>query len=195
MSKASGITSIADFISTRYGRSARLAGLLTLVMLASSVPYIALQLQAVAESLTLLLPLAPGLGTGEVRLATAVLLAVFAILFGARHTDLSAHRPGLVAAIAFEFGRQAHMPHRGRAVRRAGAVRRLRRPVRPGQGAGRSRRSVRLEAPPADSDGAAAFVDGGGLLPAAPVPHDRGREPPGGRPRAVRSGASRSTCC
>ena len=102
VSKASGITSIADFISTRYGKSARLAGLVTLVMLAGSVPYIALQLQAVAESLTLLLPLAPGLGTGEVRLATAVLLAVFAILFGARHTDLSAHRPGLVAAIAFD---------------------------------------------------------------------------------------------
>ena len=56
VSKASRITSIADFVSTRYGRSAWLAGLVTLVMLAGSVPYIALQLQAVAESLTLLLP-------------------------------------------------------------------------------------------------------------------------------------------
>jgi signal transduction histidine kinase len=102
VSKASAITSIADFVSTRYGRSARLAGLVTLVMLAGSVPYIALQLQAVAESLTLVLPPSrSGLSTGEVALATAVLLGVFAILFGARHTDLSAHRPGLVAAIAF----------------------------------------------------------------------------------------------
>jgi signal transduction histidine kinase len=104
VSKASGITSIADFVSTRYGRSAGLAGLVTLVMLAGSVPYIALQLQAVAESFLLVLPPGPGPGpgTGEVQLATAVLLAVFAILFGARHTDLSAHRPGLVAAIAFD---------------------------------------------------------------------------------------------
>ena len=104
VSKASRITSIADFVSTRYGRSAWLAGLVTLVMLAGSVPYIALQLQAVAESLTLLLPPArSGLTTGDVALATAVLLGVFAILFGARHTDLSAHRPGLVAAIAFDL--------------------------------------------------------------------------------------------
>ena len=103
VSKASRITSIADFVSTRYGRSAGLAGLVTLVMLAGSVPYIALQLQAVAESLTLVLPPArSGLATSEVALATAVLLGVFAILFGARHTDLSAHRPGLVAAIAFD---------------------------------------------------------------------------------------------
>ncbi len=103
VSKASRITSIADFVSTRYGRSRWLAGLVTLVMLAGSVPYIALQLQAVAESLTLLLPPArSGLTTSDVALATAVLLAVFAILFGARHTDLSAHRPGLVAAIAFD---------------------------------------------------------------------------------------------
>jgi signal transduction histidine kinase len=102
VSKARGITSIADFVSTRYGRSAGLAGLVTLVMLAGSVPYIALQLQAVAESFLLVLPTGSGLGTGEVRLVTAVLLAVFAILFGARHTDLSAHRPGVVAAIAFD---------------------------------------------------------------------------------------------
>ncbi len=49
-----------------------------------------------------MLPPGSSLGTGEVRLATAVLLGVFAILFGARHTDLSAHRPGVVAAIAFD---------------------------------------------------------------------------------------------
>jgi signal transduction histidine kinase len=103
VSKARRITSIADFVSTRYGRSAALAGLVTVVMLIGSVPYIALQLQAVAESLTLLLPPErSGLGPIAVAVATAVLLAAFAILFGARHTDLSAHRPGLVAAIAFD---------------------------------------------------------------------------------------------
>ena len=52
ITKAQRITSIADFIAARYGKSALLAGLVTVVAVASAIPYIALQLKAVAASVT-----------------------------------------------------------------------------------------------------------------------------------------------
>ena len=111
ISKANRLTSIADFISSRYGKSALLGGLVTVIATLGVVPYIALQLKAVSTSITILLRY-PEVGTPtnvhEAPLAldtafyVALLLAAFAIVFGTRHLDATERHEGMVAAIAFE---------------------------------------------------------------------------------------------
>ena len=114
ISRTHRITSIADFIAARYGKSALLAGLVTLIAVIGIVPYIALQLKAVSGSFLLLarypdlspnLTAAPQLAMpvlSDTALYVALLLALFAILFGTRHLDASERHEGMVAAIAFE---------------------------------------------------------------------------------------------
>lgn len=107
ISKANRITSIADFIASRYGKSALLGGLATVVAVVGIVPYIALQLKAVSASLTLLASYpAPVAGSAplwsDAGLYVALLLAGFTIVFGTRHLDASERHEGMVAAVAFE---------------------------------------------------------------------------------------------
>ncbi len=111
ISKTNRITSLADFISSRYGKSALLAGLVTVIAVVGVLPYIALQLKAVANSFTLLIQY-PDVVMPAHREAIpiqadtafwmAILLATFTILFGTRHLDASERHEGMVAAIAFE---------------------------------------------------------------------------------------------
>jgi Na+/proline symporter/nitrogen-specific signal transduction histidine kinase len=97
------ITSIADFIASRYGKSRALAALVTLVALVGVVPYVALQLKAVAQGYTVVTAGQGGaLGTPMVALAVALLLAGFTIAFGTRHLDTTERHEGLVAAVAAE---------------------------------------------------------------------------------------------
>jgi len=108
IAKTYRITSIADFIGSRYGKSPLLAGLVTLIAVVGIVPYIALQLKAVSAGYALLTAL-PGT---DVVAAThwsqdstfymALALAGFTMVFGARHLDSTERHEGLVAAIAFE---------------------------------------------------------------------------------------------
>jgi Na+/proline symporter/signal transduction histidine kinase len=110
ISKANRITSIADFIAARYGKSALLGGLVTVVAVIGVVPYIALQLKAVSASFTVLLHypqiMTQRAGIGplwtDTTLYIALLLATFTILFGTRHLDAAERHEGMVAAIAFE---------------------------------------------------------------------------------------------
>src|SRR5512134_1276939 len=109
ISKTNRITSLADFVSSRYGKSALLAGLVTIIAVIGVVPYIALQLKAISGSFTILThpeALAAGTRALEGRLDAAfwmaIVLAVFTILFGTRHLDASERHEGMVAAIAFE---------------------------------------------------------------------------------------------
>jgi Na+/proline symporter/nitrogen-specific signal transduction histidine kinase len=95
------ITSIADFIASRYGKSRALAALVTLVALVGVVPYVALQLKAVAQAYAVLTGEVGG-GTPLVALVVAVALAGFTIAFGTRHLDNTERHEGLVAAIAAE---------------------------------------------------------------------------------------------
>ncbi|HEX6736311.1 MAG TPA: sensor histidine kinase [Azonexus sp.] len=105
ISKAYRITSIADFIASRYGKSQLLAGLVTVIAVIGVVPYIALQLKAVAASLDVLFA---DSGHAEFfwgldsTFLIAVVLALFTILFGTRHLDATERHEGMVAAIAFE---------------------------------------------------------------------------------------------
>jgi Na+/proline symporter len=102
ISKRHNITSIADFIGARYGRHPRLSMLVTLIALFGVLPYIALQLKAVASSFAIVSGSGQGSAPADSALATAVLLAVFAILFGTRHLSSRESHHGMVLAIAFE---------------------------------------------------------------------------------------------
>ncbi|HEM46148.1 MAG TPA: histidine kinase, partial [Alphaproteobacteria bacterium] len=111
LAKDQNITSIADFIASRYGKSTLLGGLVTVIAAVGILPYISLQLKAVATSFTVLLQY-PEVATprrlpevpfvGDLAFLISMLMAAFAILFGTRHIDAAEHHEGMVAAIAFE---------------------------------------------------------------------------------------------
>lgn len=96
------VTSIADFLAARYGKSQSVAVVATLVCLMAVVPYLALQLKAVDASFRIL---AADDGTPlpfDQPLLVAMLMAGFAILFGARHLSRAHRHQGMVNAVAFE---------------------------------------------------------------------------------------------
>ena len=114
ISKQHNITSIADFLSSRYDRSTVLGAIVTLFAVFGITPYIALQLKAISKTLDILsVPLAAH-GTGlydyaaklpwdiDTAFLVAVLLAIFGMIFGARSLDSSEKHEGLVVAVAFE---------------------------------------------------------------------------------------------
>lgn len=97
------VTSIADFVSARFGKSQAVAGLTTLLLAVGIVPYIALQVKAVTGSFTMLTA-----GTGASALGAwfgpivVVLMIVFTIVFGIRHLDPTERHPGMVVSLAAE---------------------------------------------------------------------------------------------
>jgi Na+/proline symporter/signal transduction histidine kinase len=112
ISKNQRITSIADFISSRYGKSNVLGILVTIICFFSIIPYISLQLKAIADSFMVLAGM-----QNEMNMLTnasgfsfyystafyiAILLIIFTILFGARNLEPNERHEGMVAAIAFE---------------------------------------------------------------------------------------------
>ncbi len=112
ISKEQNVTSIADFISSRYGKSPMLGAIVTVFAVLGIMPYIALQLKAVARSFDLLVNPLSTSNTLHVlpkldlyfdsALVAALILGLFGVLFGARHLDTSGRHEGLVAAIALE---------------------------------------------------------------------------------------------
>ncbi|MCM2333556.1 MAG: histidine kinase, partial [Anaeromyxobacteraceae bacterium] len=111
VSKAQRITSLADLVASRYGKSQLLGGLVTVIAVLGVVPYIALQLKAISGSFTILVHypdiVMPAKAAAlpvlqDTALYIAVLLASFTVLFGTRHLDATERHEGLVAAIAFE---------------------------------------------------------------------------------------------
>jgi Na+/proline symporter/nitrogen-specific signal transduction histidine kinase len=108
IAKTYRITSIADFIASRYGKSPTLAGLVTLITVVGIVPYIALQLKGISSGYAVM---TSPLGQPEHQsldwwsdstLYVALALAGFTMVFGARHLDGTERHEGMVAAIAFE---------------------------------------------------------------------------------------------
>jgi Na+/proline symporter/nitrogen-specific signal transduction histidine kinase len=111
ISKLYRITSIADFIASRYGKSPLLGGVVTIIAVGGVIPYIALQLKAISTSFFLInqypeISVTSNFANipvfGDTAFYVALTLAVFAIFFGTRHLDASERHEGLVAAIAFE---------------------------------------------------------------------------------------------
>lgn len=110
IAKDNHITSLADFVSSRYGKSAALAGLVTTIAVLGVTPYISLQLKAISSSFNVLLDYGSA-SAGQTQIGSvwtdtafyvAILLGAFTILFGTRHLDAAERHEGMVAAIAFE---------------------------------------------------------------------------------------------
>ncbi|MEJ2155178.1 MAG: sensor histidine kinase [Desulfobacteraceae bacterium] len=111
ISRIHRINSIADFISSRYGKSMTLGGVVTVIAVLGIVPYISIQLKAISTSFLLLhtyegSPANVHFGNLSIFKDTAFyvafILAVFAVIFGARKPEATERHEGLVAAIALE---------------------------------------------------------------------------------------------
>jgi Na+/proline symporter/signal transduction histidine kinase/CheY-like chemotaxis protein len=105
ISKQENITSIADFIAARYGKSQALAVAVALICVVGVLPYIALQLKGIVLGVNLLI--GAGADSNSVRaqdtaLIVSLVLALFTILFGTRSLDVTEHHRGMVLAVAFE---------------------------------------------------------------------------------------------
>jgi Na+/proline symporter/signal transduction histidine kinase len=110
LAKTHNITSVADFVGARYGKNQAVAATAAVIAIMGSVPYIALQLKAVASSLETILgddqtidiaisriPI-----VGDIALVITVAMALFAVLFGTRKTNATEHQHGLMLAVATE---------------------------------------------------------------------------------------------
>ena len=105
LAKSQNITSVADFLAARYGKSQAVGAIVTVIAVAGTLPYIALQLKAVSLSVTALLgalPLQLFSMQVDTALVIALLMATFAVLFGTRHIDATEHQEGLIVAVAAE---------------------------------------------------------------------------------------------
>ena len=108
LSKSQRITSVADFIGARYGKSAVVSGVAASIAVIGTLPYIALQLKAISNSVSTLIshysvnPPIPEPSLDNITVVIALLLAVFTILFGTRHADATEHQHGMMLAVAME---------------------------------------------------------------------------------------------
>ncbi len=108
LSKEERITSVADFLGSRYGKNIKVAGVAAIIAVIGTIPYIALQLKAISGSVdTLLVSFDNGFPSGsppfgDISIFVAIALALFAILFGTRHADATEHQHGLMLAVAME---------------------------------------------------------------------------------------------
>src|SRR5512138_935274 len=111
ISKENNITSIADFLSSRYSKSQFLGAIITLIAVLGIIPYIALQLKAVSTTFGIIcnhpgFDISPALRNSfafkNPGFFFALFISVFGILFGARTVATQVRHEGLVAAIAFE---------------------------------------------------------------------------------------------
>jgi Na+/proline symporter/signal transduction histidine kinase len=108
LAKQHNVTSIADFLASRYGKSRAVGVTATLFATVGVLPYIALQLQAVSSTFrTIAAPTPlpgslPGVVHTDTSMIVAALMAVFTILFGVRHVQASEQHRGMMLAIAFE---------------------------------------------------------------------------------------------
>src|SRR4029079_1706234 len=102
LAKSQNITSVADFLAARYGKSQAVAAIVTVIAVAGTLPYIALQLKAVALSVDTLLGARSlqhlNLPT-DTAFIIALTMATFAVLFGTRHIDATEHQEGLIAPV------------------------------------------------------------------------------------------------
>ncbi|MBI5057236.1 MAG: PAS domain S-box protein [Nitrospirae bacterium] len=98
--KENRITTMSDFIASRYGNSLFLSALVTLVAVIGITPYLGLQLKAVMTTFVILS--GEPEGSHFAGWFITLVLGVFAIFFGARKVDVSERHGGLIFAIAFE---------------------------------------------------------------------------------------------
>ncbi|MGI3168462.1 ATP-binding protein [Pseudooceanicola sp. C21-150M6] len=104
--RSQNITSVADLISSRYGKSNSLAVLVTVLAVIGTTPYIALQLQSVTLSVAAFSQADPTIrplgDQNSTALWVACGLAFFTVMFGTRNLDANERHHGVVMAIAVE---------------------------------------------------------------------------------------------
>ena len=100
--KEQRITNLADFISARYGKSRGLGVFVTGLCVVGLIPYISIQLKAIATSFSVLTVQTGSSALSDQALLITILLAFFTILFGTRKLSATEAHPGLVTAIAVE---------------------------------------------------------------------------------------------
>lgn len=100
ISKENRITTISDFIGSRYGNSFFLSALVAVVAVVGITPYLGLQIKAIMSTFTILS--GETKGTAAAGWFVTLILGIFAIIFGARRLDSSERHEGLIFAIAFE---------------------------------------------------------------------------------------------
>lgn len=106
--KVQRITTIADFISSRYGKNITLGSIVTLISVLAIIPYISIQIKAIAESFDILLYGIYGNKPSTLNFwedtgfYLSVLLITFTILFGTQTVEATERHEGMVTAIAFE---------------------------------------------------------------------------------------------
>lgn len=100
IAKENRITTIADFIGSRYGNSILLSALVAIVAVVGITPYLGLQIKAIIKTFTILA--GETKGSAEAGWFITLILGIFAIIFGARRLDSSERHEGLIFAIAFE---------------------------------------------------------------------------------------------
>lgn len=103
ISKKKNVTSIADFVASLYGKSRKIAVLVTVITVLAAIPYISLQLESISASLEVI-----AISDSETQQAQfrtfiiAGMLAFFSIMFGTKKLDVTEHHRGLMMVIAFE---------------------------------------------------------------------------------------------
>tara|TARA_R110001583_G_scaffold22925_1_gene85431 strand:- start:3304 stop:5913 length:2610 start_codon:yes stop_codon:yes gene_type:complete len=104
ISKGNKISSLADFISLRYGNDRFLGALVTVICVFAIVPYISLQLKAISETFNVLTnhKIIANSIINDTTFYIAILLAIFAAFFGTQHTDATEKHKGIITAIALE---------------------------------------------------------------------------------------------
>ena len=103
ISRVNKISSLADFISLRYGNSRSFSAIITVVCLLAIVPYIGLQIKAISETFHLVTKTAisKNILTDNATFVV-VLIALFSSYYGTRYVDASEKRLGIISAIALE---------------------------------------------------------------------------------------------
>jgi PAS domain S-box-containing protein len=102
VAKEQRITTISDFIASRYGKSASLGTLVAVLVVCGMIPYIALQLKAVSATFKMMIREDSLLSGFDPAFLVAGTLALFGILFGARNLDFTRQQTGLMTAVAVE---------------------------------------------------------------------------------------------
>ncbi|WP_298288506.1 sensor histidine kinase [uncultured Lutibacter sp.] len=104
ISKINKISSIADFVSLRYGNNRFLGALITFVCVLAIVPYISLQLKAISETFNVITKhhIIGNSIINDTTFYIAILLAIFAAFFGTQHTDATERHKGIITAVALE---------------------------------------------------------------------------------------------
>lgn len=105
ISKSLRITTLADFISSRYGKSFSLGAIVTIISALAIIPYMSIQLKAMSASFSIFSsdsPSGKGLLLDNTAFYITMIIGVFVIIFGSRKIDSSQRNIGLISAIAFE---------------------------------------------------------------------------------------------